>query len=228
MESEGSVTKCVHELKSPDLGRRDEAARIIFERFASRLKHLARRRLDSRIRRREDEQDIMQNAFASFIEGLVNGQTAPANRKELWKLLVRITMCKVVNTAKRHTADRRDVRRERVERHHDPNEGQLSEWVQECADRDTVSPHDRVVVVEEIHRLLNSLQDEKLRDILVWKFEGYTNSEISTMIGLTVRSVELKLQLIRGILNYEPEYARPASAGSRGGSRSNPAPHSPL
>ncbi len=34
MSSIGSLTRFVHELKSPDLRQRDEAARIIWERFA--------------------------------------------------------------------------------------------------------------------------------------------------------------------------------------------------
>jgi hypothetical protein len=45
---------------------------------------------------------------------------------------------------------------------------------------------------------------EDLRQIVVWKLEGFTNAEISSMISKTVRSVELKLQLIRKLL--EPEF----------------------
>ena len=113
MSSVGSLTRYVHELRSPDSRMRDEAARIIWERFSPRLKNLVRRHLDNRILRREDEQDVLQSMFASFCHGQSTGKTAPASREELWKLLVRITMCKVVNTAHRHMADRRDIRRER-------------------------------------------------------------------------------------------------------------------
>ena len=99
MSSIGSLTRFVHELRSPDLRQRDEAARIIWERFAPRLTQLVRRHLDHRIFRREDEQDILQSMFASFYQGQYLGKATPASRQELWKLLVRITMCKVVNTA---------------------------------------------------------------------------------------------------------------------------------
>ena len=54
----------------------------------------------------------MQSMYSSFCMGQFEGKTPPASREELWKLLVRITMCKVVNTAHRHMAARRDVRRE--------------------------------------------------------------------------------------------------------------------
>jgi DNA-directed RNA polymerase specialized sigma24 family protein len=63
-------------------------------------------------------------------------------------------------------------------------------------DRAQHSPEERVVVVEELDRLLNGLSEE-LRRIVVWKLEGFTNAEIACMIGRTVRCVELKMQLIR-------------------------------
>ena len=82
-------------------------------------------------------------------------------------------------------------------------------------DRAQPTPQDKVAVVEEVERLLHLLPDE-LRQIVLWKLEGFTNAEISPMIGKTVRSVELKLQLTRRIL--EKEFApgtrgRPLSPG---------------
>ncbi len=203
MSSVGSLTRYVHELRSSDCRLRDEAARIIWERFSPRLKLLVRRHLDNRILRREDEHDILQTAFASFCRGQSQGKTAPASRQELWKLLVRITMCKVVNTAHRHMAERRDVRRERPERRSDPDDSHFPQWMLDHVDRSQPSPQERVLVVEEVQRLLNLLKDEQLRQILVWKLEGFTNKEISAMIGKTVRSVEMKLQLIRKLLECE-------------------------
>jgi RNA polymerase sigma-70 factor, ECF subfamily len=202
MSSIGSLTRFVYELRSPDLRQRDEAARIIWERFAPRLTQLVRRHLDHRIFRREDEQDILQSMFASFYQGQYLGKTTPASRKELWKLLVRITMCKVVNTAHRHLADRRDIRRERSERPCDPEKSHFVDWMRDHVDRAQPTAQDRVAVVEEVERLLHLLPEE-LRQIVLWKLEGFTNAEISPMIGKTVRSVELKLQLIRKILVKE-------------------------
>jgi len=202
MSSVGSLTRYVHELRSPDQRMRDEAARIIWERFCPRLKILVRRHLDSRILRREDEHDILQSMFASFYQGQAMGQKAPSSREELWKLLVRITMCKVVNTAHRHTADRRDIRRERGDVKQDAGDSMFPQWMLEHVDRSQPSPQERIVVVEEVQRLLNQLPED-LRQIVVWRLEGFTNLEISKIIGKTVRSVELKLQLIRTRLKHE-------------------------
>jgi DNA-directed RNA polymerase specialized sigma24 family protein len=175
---------------------------MIWERFSPRLKVLVRRHLDSRILRREDEQDILQNMFASFCQGQSMGKAAPTSRQELWRLLVRITMCKVVNTAHRHLAGRRDVRKERPGRQEDAGENPFAEWMQEHTDRTEPSPDERVAVEEEVQRLLRILPAD-LRQIVLWKLEGFTNAEISALIGKTIRSVELKLQLIRKLLENE-------------------------
>jgi DNA-directed RNA polymerase specialized sigma24 family protein len=197
MSSMGSLTLCVQRLRSPDCRERDEAARIIWERFSARLLGLVRRHLDNRIRRREDEQDVLQSVYASFCMGQYSGKTSPASREELWKLLVRITMCKVVNTAHRHHAARRDVRRERTEPYESSAAGSLfPRWMLEHVDRSQPSQEEKLVVLEEVERLLHGLSPD-LRRIVIWKLEGFTNAEIAGMIGRTVRSVELKMQVIR-------------------------------
>jgi DNA-directed RNA polymerase specialized sigma24 family protein len=197
MSSIGSVTLCVQQLHSPDCRERDEAARVIWERFGARLQALVRRHLDNRIRRREDEHDILQSMYASFCLGQLEGKASPASREELWKLLVRITMCKVVNTAHRHHAARRDVRRERPEVADQKAAGSLfPHWMLEHVERAKPSHEEKVAVLEEVERLLQGL-NEDLRRIVLWKLDGFTNAEIAKMMGRTVRSVELKMQLIR-------------------------------
>ena len=198
MSSVGSLTLCIQHLRSPDCRQRDEAARVIWERFSSRLQSLVRRHLDNRIRRREDEQDILQNMYSSFCMGQFEGMRPPSSRAELWKLLVRITMCKVVNTAHRQMAARRDVRRETVApRDQAQGAGSLfPQWMLEHVDRSQPSPEEKGIVLEELNRLLSGLSEE-LRQIVLWKLDGFTNAEIACTIGRTVRCVELKMQLIR-------------------------------
>ena len=205
MSSIGSLTLCVHHLRSPDCRERDEAARVIWDRFASRLQSLVRRHLDNRIRRREDEQDILQSMYSSFCIGQLEGKTPPASRAELWKLLVRITMCKVVNTAHRHLAARRDVRREAVMSREPSAGGSLfPQWMLEHVDKAHPSPEEKGLVLEELNRLLEGLSED-LRRIVLWKLDGFTNAEIACMIGRTVRCVELKMQLIRKRLQLGAE-----------------------
>jgi RNA polymerase sigma-70 factor (ECF subfamily) len=223
MSSVGSLTRFVQELRSPDGRMRDEAARVIWERFAPRLKLLVRRHLDHRIFRREDEQDILQCMFASFCESQSKGSRAPASREELWKLLVRITMCKVVNAAHRHQADRRDIRRERGEPCADAEESRFPQWMLEHVDRATPSAEERIAAVEEIQRLLQLLPND-LRQIVVWRLEGFTNADIAAMIDLTLRSVEMKLQIVRKKLAKEFGAIEPPGRAKASRDQSLPGP----
>lgn len=52
---------------------------------------------------------------------------------------------------------------------------------------------------EEYERLLDVLGDEQLRQIAIWKMEGFTNAEIAEKCGRVIPTVERKLQRIRGI-----------------------------
>ena len=59
------------------------------------------------------------------------------------------------------------------------------------------SPQLLVMLEEEGKRLLEQLEDETLRQVAVWRLEGFTNDEIAGKLGLTTRSVERKLHRIR-------------------------------
>jgi DNA-directed RNA polymerase specialized sigma24 family protein len=72
----------------------------------------------------------------------------------------------------------------------------------EHVDRATPSAEERIAAVEEIQRLLQLLPND-LSQIVVWRLEGFTNADISVMIGLTLRSVEMKLQIVRKKLAKE-------------------------
>lgn len=193
----GSVSIRVEHLKSTDEALRDEAARLICQRFSPRLRALVRRRLDIRVRCREDEDDILQSSYASFFAGQIEGQATPSSGEELWKLLARITLCKTINTANRHTAARRDVRREKVSGH------------ERCTTRsplpvstldlfqDSTHPPDALVGIAEEIDLIRRRLPVDLQRIVIWKLEGYSNAEIAVLIGRGVRMVELKMRSIR-------------------------------
>jgi RNA polymerase sigma-70 factor (ECF subfamily) len=109
----GSVTAALADLRASDARVRDEAARRLWERFAPRLCALARGRLNPSIRVREDEDDIVQSLFRTFFAGHREREFSVEDREGLWRLLVRMTLCKVANVAHHHRRGRRDVRLER-------------------------------------------------------------------------------------------------------------------
>ena len=54
-----------------------------------------------------------------------------------------------------------------------------------------------VQFAEQFEQLLASPADDTLRRIALAKMEGYTNAELARDLGLSVRSIERKLEFIR-------------------------------
>ena len=57
-----------------------------------------------------------------------------------------------------------------------------------------------------VRMLLEQLDDELLRKVAIGKMEGYTNQEIARKLGIGLRGVERKLQIIRH--KWESEIVR--------------------
>src|SRR5262249_35803221 len=69
------------------------------------------------------------------------------------------------------------------------------------------------VEVEEYERRLGALSED-LRQIALWKLEGYTNVEIAAQLGCTVRTVERKIALRADLrARQRAGQGRPARAG---------------
>jgi RNA polymerase sigma-70 factor (ECF subfamily) len=199
MGTEGSLTHYAHDLYSPDAARREEAARQLWLRFAERLGTVVRRRLDPRILRRAGVDDVVNSMFASFFAAAPGPDGPPRDRAELWRLLVHFTMCKVVDTAQYHRAQRRDVYRERppagpAGHADDPRDG-----VADAEDVRRMGPEDEAVAREEFARLLAVLPED-LQRVFALRLEGYTNAEIGAQVGRVERTVELKMKAIRALL----------------------------
>ena len=59
-------------------------------------------------------------------------------------------------------------------------------------------------MAEECRRLLDRLGDNSLRDVAVWKMEGYSNDEIAGRLGCVSRTVERKLRARRRPFGDDP------------------------
>jgi RNA polymerase sigma factor (sigma-70 family) len=197
MASRGSVTRLAQDLQSDDPAVRDAAARQIWRRYLGALLALARANLDARVRRREDEEDVLQSMYKSFCLRQQRGDYDLANRDDLWALLVTITLRKARNAGQRHRFKIRDVRREPAG---DVPGAEISgppcQALEGIQDSDS-TPAQAAILNEALERRLEALSDPGLRLIALRKLEGYTNREIATERGVTERSVERKLQMIR-------------------------------
>jgi hypothetical protein len=205
------MTRWADGLRSPDLKVRDEAAFRIWERYSARLLGLVRNRLSERVRRREDEDDVLQSMFQSFVRRQERETAALQSRDDLWRLLVHIALCKAANAAHRQQAARRDVRREAVGpvEGAEGERGQFPDWMLELMDRSEPSPDEALALEEELQQWLDPLPAD-LRQVALWKLEGYTNKEIGVKIQRTERLVELKLAVIRERLRERYERSDPS------------------
>jgi RNA polymerase sigma factor (sigma-70 family) len=195
MGPQGSVTRLVQLLRSDDAAERDLAAGLIWRRYFRALLELARNNLNRRVRRRDDEEDVLQSMYKSFCLRQQRGEFDLANRDALWKLLVTITLRKARNAAKKQTRDKRDVGREQTIADHDEDDS--GRWPLEQMDAAGPSPAEAALLNEALERRLEMLDDPELRQIALWRLEGYTNREISDRLDCTERSVERRMERIR-------------------------------
>ena len=201
MSTGESVTCWIDQLKGGD---RDAVQRL-FERYYGRLVREARRWL----RRAPappaaDEDDVAQVAFASFCRRAAEGRFPRLfDRNDLWQLLVVIAFRKTCNQIKQER--RRQPRGGRVLHASALAAGPGGDEGALFADLIGRGPSPALAAqtAEECRRLLAELGSEELRQVALWKLEGYTNEEISAKLDRAVSTVERKLARIR--LRWEKE-----------------------
>jgi len=200
--SRDEVTCWFHGLAEGD----DAAVEEVWRRYYEKLVRFARGKLAVGQRRAADEEDVALSAFHSFCRGAAAGRFPQLDdRHDLWKLLVTITARKAAHQVRRDMQQKRgsgNVRGESV------FTGSVD------ADRGVgignilgaePTPEFAVMAAEECDHLLSVLPDEQIRQIAVWKLEGYTNDEIAAKLECAPRTVERKLGRIRDLWQREPE-----------------------
>src|SRR5438128_859755 len=81
-----------------------EAARLLYLRYAGRLRALARAKSSPELAGRVDVDDIVQSAFGSFFRGVFHGSYDVPAGEELWSLFLVITLNKIRATGAHHRA----------------------------------------------------------------------------------------------------------------------------
>jgi len=193
--SQPSVTAWLGELKSGD----SAAAQQLWQRYLDRLIRLAHRKLGERPRRATDEEDVVLSAFHVFLQG-VDGQRFAklSNRDDLWQILAMLTERKAIALMRREGAAKRGAGQVRGESAFGIPDGMT------CADAGIgelagyePTPQFAAEVAEQLRCRLASLEDDQMREVALAKFGGYTNQELAQKLGMSLRSVERKLSLIR-------------------------------
>src|SRR5205823_10618843 len=87
-----------------------DAARLLYQRYAERLRALARAKSSPDLAGRVDDDDIVQSVFGSFFRGVIHGAYDVPAGEELWNLFLVITVNKVRAKGAHYRAAKRDVR----------------------------------------------------------------------------------------------------------------------
>jgi DNA-directed RNA polymerase specialized sigma24 family protein len=181
-----SITHWILQIQA---GNRD-AAQPIWERYYSELVGIARRQLYSAPRTAADEEDVLVSVFDSFFRGAALGRFPDlADRNNLWRILVVITIRKAIDRA------RHERRQKRLAVDHDF--GDTERVVLDDLIGNSPTPELCAITTETCRELLQRLTDDKLRTIAIWKMEGYTGNEIAAKMGCSSRTIERKLGRIR-------------------------------
>jgi RNA polymerase sigma factor (sigma-70 family) len=176
LSSADPVTLWIEQVKA---GQRAAVPQLL-ERYFERLVQLARARLRGAPGLAGYDEDVALSAFKSLCLG-AERQRFPRldDRDDLWRLLATMTVRKAI-----------DLQRRRRPAAADPDA------VEDLLSREP-DPELAAEMAETFERLLAGLDDPRLREIALWKVEGYSNADIAARLGCAERSVERKLHRIR-------------------------------
>lgn len=180
--AESSPTEWVQRWQQGD----QRAAELLYDRYAEQLARLAATRLQDKMARRVSGEDIVQSVFQSFFQRTADNKLQVQNARELWNLLVTITLSKTRSAARHHRARKRTVSAEVAI--------PQSEWLpMELAAGP--SPSQAAVFVEEVQRLTEDLP-LRHQEILSLRMAGHTRTEIAGITGLSRQTIYRVLKLI--------------------------------
>jgi DNA-directed RNA polymerase specialized sigma24 family protein len=193
----GSVTALIERLQEGD----HEAARLLWQRYYPRMVALARQKLKGSPSRVSDEEDAALSAFDSFCRRAEKGHFPDLkDRDGLWALLVVLTARKAADLIRHHTREKRGAGLVHGDSVLKPAEGDSSPGGLDELPGDGPTPEEEALLAEEVESLLMRLRDPGMRQIAVWKLEGYTNAEIAGRLVCSEPTVERRLAIIRRLL----------------------------
>lgn len=181
-----SITRLVRDLQDG----RTSAVGSLLTLYFERLVDLARKRLQGMPEIANYDEDIALRSFESLCRR-VRDPARPlsvASRDDLWRFLAMKTVSRTIDMIRRHRN----------------GEAGRDENIQSVLSREP-TPEEAAEVADECRRLLELLDEPELRQIALWKVDGYTNEEIAGRLDCVPRTVERKVSRIRLIWKHELE-----------------------
>ncbi|MFK8115122.1 MAG: sigma-70 family RNA polymerase sigma factor [Rubripirellula sp.] len=182
--NELSITRWFHRLREGD----DAAAELLWQHYFPRLVTLARDRFGAGRDPVYGADDAAQSVFHLLCRGAKNGRYERIEgRVDLWRLLVTSTRNKVIDQVRASQSTKRG--------------GGVNTIVPEFEIQSPdPTPEMLAILDEQLQRLLAALRDDVLRKIAIRRLEGHSNAQIASEMEVSERTIERKLNLIRGDL----------------------------
>jgi RNA polymerase sigma factor (sigma-70 family) len=172
----------------------DSAVGPLLAVYFDRLVQLARQRLQNLPGMANYDEDLALRSFYSVYRR-VRDPERPLRldgRDDLWRLLATRTISRAIDLIRRHR----------------PGQVVSEDDAQRLLTREP-TPEEAAVTADECRRLLDLLGEPELRQIALWKVEGYTNEEIAARLDCVPRTVERKVRRIRLLWRHELEDLQP-------------------
>ena len=183
-ETSQSVTYLIRAVQ----GDRASAVGPLLAIYFERLVQLARRRLQNVPGMDGYEEDLALRSFLSVYENLRDParRVQPDSRDDLWRLLAARTISRAIDLIRKHR----------------PAEAPGDHDLERFLAREP-TPEEAAEMADECRRLLDLLEEPQLRQIALWKVEGFTNEEIASKLDCVLRTVERKVMRIRMLWKHE-------------------------
>ena len=179
-----SITRLIRAVQ----GGSDSAVRPLLAAYFDRLVQLASKRLQNLPGLGGYDEDLALRSFHSVYQRL-RDPTRPldlASRNDLWRLLATRTISRAIDLIRRHR----------------PEEVAGAYDAEQLLTREP-TPEEVAATSDECRRLLDLLEDPELRQIALWKVEGFTNEEIAVRLDCVPRTIERKVSRIRLLWKHE-------------------------
>ena len=155
-EASQSITRLIRAVQDG----RNSAVRPLLSAYFGRLVRLARKRLQNLPSLGGYDEDLALRSFQSVCQRLRNPARSLdlAGRDDLWRLLATRTISRAIDLIRRHR----------------PTKSLGDDEVTHLLTREP-TPEEAAELADECRRLLDSLKEPELRQIALWKVEGYTH-----------------------------------------------------
>ncbi|HBE69422.1 MAG TPA: hypothetical protein DDW52_14855 [Planctomycetaceae bacterium] len=165
----------------------EQAADVLFNRYAFRLVALVASRVNHRYRSQVDPEAVMQSAMGSFFNAARNSRIHVSQSVSFWRLLATFARRKLARSIERHSASKRGGDRLRVS-------------------LDQVGSEAEILAVNDsdAHELMEQLNTELPADqfsVVEAMLAGLTQQEIAKSLGIDERTIRRRMTKIRETLS---------------------------